>query len=232
MFRIMVVDDDAEVRGDLSLLLENAMYEVVTAEDFCDVPGTILKEQPDLVLLDMKLPGVGGIGICEAVRRVSQVPIIFVTGSQSSMDELNGMLKGGDDFVNKPYQPSILLARIAAVLKRTYGKGKDGEGRLTAGSAVLDLGAAALCVGTKKVELSKNEMKILHYLFTHKGRFVTRVELVDYLWDQEMFIDDNALSVNMTRIRKKADELGLKNWIETKRGLGYCLRVIDTEEGI
>jgi DNA-binding response OmpR family regulator len=228
MYRIMVVEDDEDIRSQLRLLLTNALYEVVTIEDFTKVPQEIERLHPDLVLLDMKLPGADGIGICEAVRRISQIPIIFVTGSQSPMDELNGILKGGDDFVNKPYQPSILLARIAAVLKRVYRnrEGNEEEVRLKAGNAVLDMGAAALCVGGNKAELSRNEVKLLYYLFQHKDQFVSRADLMDYLWDQAVFVDDNTLSVNVTRIRKKAEELGLTDWIEAKRGLGYRLRTI------
>jgi DNA-binding response OmpR family regulator len=224
----MVVEDDEDIRSQLRILLTNALYEVVTVEDFTQVPREIEGIHPDLVLLDMKLPGVDGIGICEAVRRVSQVPIIFVTGSQSPMDELNGILKGGDDFVNKPYQPSILLARIAAVLKRVYRNREDNgeEVRLKAGNAVLDMGAAALCVGANKAELSRNEVKLLYYLFQHKDQFVSRADLMDYLWDQAVFVDDNTLSVNVTRIRKKAEELGLTDWIEGKRGLGYRVRSV------
>jgi DNA-binding response OmpR family regulator len=226
MYRIMVVEDDEEIRSQLRILLTNALYEVVAVEDFTKVPQEIERIRPDLVLLDMKLPGADGIGICEAVRRISQVPIIFVTGSQSAMDELNGILKGGDDFVNKPYQPSILLARIAAVLKRVYRnrEGNEEEVRLKAGNAVLDMGAAALCVGESKAELSRNEVKLLYYLFQHKDQFVSRTDLMDYLWDQAVFVDDNTLSVNVTRIRKKAEELGLTDWIEGKRGLGYRVR--------
>jgi DNA-binding response OmpR family regulator len=228
MYRIMVVEDDEDIRSQLWILLTNALYEVVTVEDFTQVPREIEGMHPDLVLLDMKLPGADGIGICEAVRRISQVPIIFVTGSQSPMDELNGILKGGDDYVNKPYQPSILLARIAAVLKRVYRnrEGNEEEVRLKAGNVVLDMGAAALIVGANKAELSRNEVKLLYYLFQHKDQFVSRTDLMDYLWDQAVFVDDNTLSVNVTRIRKKAEELGLTDWIEGKRGLGYRVRTI------
>jgi DNA-binding response OmpR family regulator len=216
-----VVEDDEEARTQLALFLQNALYDVVCVEEFGDAVNQILQAKPDLILLDRNLPSVDGNEICAALRRVSRVPIIFVTGCDSSADELGGLLMGGDDYVIKPYHPSVLLARIAAVLKRSIPSGKDV--RLTFGSLTLDIANAAVEAHGSTQELSKKEMQMLRYLFLHPNRYVSREDLSDFLWDHAVYLDENTLSVNMTRIRKKLAVLGSDVLIETKRGVGYKL---------
>ena len=200
-------------------MLKNALYEVTTVEQFDRLAETVLELQPDLVLLDLNLPGVSGFDICAEIRRKSEVPIIFVTGRTDAMDELNGMLKGGDDYITKPFYPPILLAHIAAVLKRT--RKKEEMLRFIHKGVELDLAKGCIRHGEKQQELSKNEMKILHCLFLRKGEITPRMDLIEYLWDHEVYIDDNTLSVNITRIRSKLEQIGVKDFIETKRGIGY-----------
>lgn len=216
---ILIIEDEQGIRQELSQLLKNALYEVTAVEQFDRLAETVLELQPDLVLLDLNLPGVSGFDICAEIRRKSEVPIIFVTSRTDAMDELNGMLKGGDDYITKPFYPPILLAHIAAVLKRT--RKKEEMLRFIHKGVELDLAKGCIRHGEKQQELSKNEMKILHCLFLRKGEITPRMDLIEYLWDHEVYIDDNTLSVNITRIRSKLEQIGVKDFIETKRGIGY-----------
>jgi DNA-binding response OmpR family regulator len=219
MYHIMIVEDDENIRQELSLLLNNALYQVSAVTNFHEVAKQIMVASPDLVLLDMNLPGAVGVAICKELRSNSDVPIIFVTGNNSTIDELECLQQGGDDFIAKPFKPSVLLARIQTVLKRTAKIQEHFS--FCHREVTLDVAAATISANGQKIDLTKNEMKILHCLFTNTGSYVSRGDLTDYLWDNQVFIDDNALSVNMTRIRGKLSELGVEDFIETKRGLGY-----------
>ncbi len=216
---ILIIEDDAAIRQELKLLLENALYQVTTLNDFSHTVEDILQIRPDLILLDVNLPQESGFDICRKVREKSDVPIIFLTSRTDSMDELSGMLQGGDDYITKPFQPPLLLAHIAAVLKRI--KKTDAQEKMIYKDVELDVARGIVKYRDKQVDLSKNELKIMNYLFMHKGEIVPRVELVEYLWDQQVFIDDNALSVNVTRLRTKLAQIGVCDFIETKRGMGY-----------
>lgn len=225
MYKILVVEDDEEIRQELRVLLTNALYQVEATEQFESVEEQILGSGADLILLDVNLPVRNGLAVCRRIRESTDVPIIFVTARDSAADELNGMLMGGDDYVTKPYHAPVLLARIAAVLKRT-GKGNAGQekengARLACGGCVLDLAAGVVTGGAKRVELTRNELRICYYLFSHKGRIVSREELLDDLWDNQIFLDDNTLSVNMTRLRSRLKQLGADGLIQTRRGQGY-----------
>ncbi len=217
---ILIVEDDSAVRQELKQLLENALYAVTVLSEFEKPEEDILKTRPDLVLLDVNLPGRSGFDVCQKVRAVSDVPVIFVTGRADSMDELNGMLKGGDDYVTKPFNPPVLLAHIAAVLKRSRKTAAE-ETRFLYKDVELDMACGCVRYQGKQADLSKNELKILCYLFRHKGEIVPRIDLIEYLWDQRIFIDDNALSVNVARLRSRLEEIGIHDFIATKRGMGY-----------
>ena len=219
--KILIVEDDKTIREELQMTLMAAGYEARIMEDFSDPAGSALAVKPDLILLDVNLQKKSGLAICEEIRQYSQVPVIFVTATNTPIDELNGMLRGRDDYVSKPYQLPVLLARIGAVLRRTFGNGAGAPQKTEYKGIVLDIAAACVCKGSKKCDLTKNEMKILHCLFEHPGDFVSRTDIIDYLWDNEVFIDDNTLSVNVTRIRNKLKSIGAGDFIETKRGLGY-----------
>lgn len=218
---IFVVEDELVIRRELKILLENAMYQVTVLENFEDVAGQIQNSRPDLVLLDINLPKVSGFDICTQIREEMDVPIIFLTSRVDSMDELTGILKGGDDYITKPYQAPILLARIAAVLKRMKRIDDKKSTVFCHNGVQLDISKCCLSVQEKQVELTKNEMKILHLLFEHTGKFVARIDIVEYLWENQIFIDDNTLSVHMNRIREKMKSIGIYDFIQTKRGLGY-----------
>ncbi len=219
---ILIVEDDENIREELKSLLCNSGYMAEYVTDYINAATQILLSKPDLVLLDVNLPKISGLTICDQIRRESDMPIIFVTGNRTSMDELNCIMRGGDDYISKPYQFPILLARIASLLKRTLKSNKAEQNTTFICSGVeLDISTAIVTDGQKRVELTRNELKILFYLFKNKGKIISRTELVDFLWDNEVFIDDNALSVNITRIRNKLKELNKENLIQTKRGLGY-----------
>lgn len=218
--KIFIVEDEPEIRLELKALLENALYQTQTTESFESLVDQILEAEPDLVLLDWNLPGENGDWVLSKVRARSSVPVIFLTSRTDAMDELSGMLKGADDYITKPFQPPILLARIAAVLKRSR-KDTEDQLRMTYKGVNLDLSRGTVCFQEKETELSRNELKILYCLFVKKGEIVARPDLIEELWDQQVFIDDNTLSVNITRIRGKLKEIGVENFIETRRGMGY-----------
>ncbi len=218
---IIIVEDDATIRQELICLLENALYQVSVPEQITDSVSFILNEEPDLVLLDLNLPEKSGFDICSEIRVSSEVPIIFVTGRTGSMDELNGILRGGDDYITKPFHPPVLLARIAAVLKRTKREERNKEYIFSHKGVELNLARGCISFEGCEADLSKNELKLLHYLFLKKGEIAARGDIVEYLWDNQVFIDDNALSVNITRIRGKLEQIGVYDFIETKRGMGY-----------
>ncbi|MCI8319792.1 MAG: response regulator transcription factor [Dorea sp.] len=220
--KILIIEDERVIRQELKVLLENALYEVEMLEKFDAAAEEILKRIPDLVLLDLNLPQESGFDICAQVRAESDVPVIFLTSRTDSADELNGMLRGGDDYITKPFYPPVLLAHIAAVLKRV--KKPDREKSLLEYKGVkLHLAKGCAEYKGKSVELSKNEMKILHCLFLRQGEIVPRMEMIEELWDNQVYIDDNSLSVNMTRLRNKLKSIGVQGFIETKRGMGYCI---------
>lgn len=220
IYTIVIVEDDTTIRLELQVLLKNAGYEVYAVEDFEDVNGQIKKVQPHLVLMDVMLPGQTGLELCMQLRSFSQVPVLFVTNCNTTEDEMRCITMGGDDFVAKPYHVPILLGRIANVLRRTYGGEKESN-LITHKGVTLNIETGELSFMDRKVELTWSEFKIITCLFKKKGNFVSRVSLIEYLWENKLYIDDNTLSVNVNRIRKKLDEYGLTDFIETKRGVGY-----------
>ncbi|WP_082202951.1 MULTISPECIES: response regulator transcription factor [Clostridia] len=224
MYRILIVEDEKDIRLELKLMLENALYQAEAAEDFSDIPRLVDETAPDLILLDIQLPGTDGLKVCRDIRKKTDVPIIFVTSRSNSMDELNGMMMGGDDYITKPYQAPILLARIAAVLKRTgHNKAPENPCRFTWKGCELDMLQGTLTYEGRSEQLTRNELRICCNLFSRAGQIISREELIDDLWENQIFIDDNTLSVNITRIRGKLKEIGLENLIVTRRGQGYQL---------
>ena len=224
MYRILIVEDEKDIRLELKLMLENALYQAEAAEDFSDIPRLVDETAPDLILLDIQLPETDGLKVCRDIRKKTDVPIIFVTSRSNSMDELNGMMMGGDDYVTKPYQAPILLARIAAVLKRTgHNKAPENPCRFTWKGCELDMLQGTLTYEGRSEQLTRNELRICCNLFSRAGQIISREELIDDLWENQIFIDDNTLSVNITRIRGKMKEIGLENLIVTRRGQAYQL---------
>ena len=180
----------------------------------------ILAGNADLILLDITLPGIDGEYICKEVRKSSDIPIIMLTSRNNEMDELLSINYGADDYVTKPYNPRILIARIEALLKRAN---KNFSDVIFYNGLKLNISKSTFSYNDKEIDLSKNELKILHFLLKNKSRIVSRDELMDYLWDNNEFVDDNTLTVNINRLRKKLESVELKNFIETKRGQGYII---------
>ena len=222
MFKIIIVEDDKEIREELKILLENSGHKVKLIEDFDNVADKIIQENAHLVLLDINLPNKNGYEVCSKVRAVSKIPIIFVTSRNNSMDELKGIMLGGDDYIEKPYNVPILLARIQNILNRTY-QNEQKESKIEYKGVILDILKSTIKYQDKEIELTKTEVKTLYYLLKNKDIIVPRADIINYLWDNEVYADDNSLSVIITRIREKLKELEIENFIETKRGQGYKL---------
>lgn len=224
MRKIFIVEDDYRMREELKTFLERYGYRVDTTEKFQNIIEEIVQAKPDLVLVDINLPVFDGYYICRELRKISEVPIIVVTSRNSDMDELMSMNLGADDFITKPYNTEILLAHIEAILKRSSGNVEVRTSDLLAYEGLLlNLSNGTLSYQEASQELTKNEIKILAYLFKNKGKIVSRETLMEVLWESESFVDDNTLSVNMTRLRKKIEEISHKKVIETRRGLGYIV---------
>lgn len=219
--KILIIEDEEIIRNELASFLGGYGYEIEVIEDFEHILDEMPKRNPDLILLDINLPYYDGYYLCREIRKKSRVPIIIVTSRDNEMDELMSMNLGADDFVTKPYNTQILLARIESVLKRTYAH-QIGEEYMY-GDLKLDLGKGTVSYKNEGQTLTKNELKILYFLMKNKGKIVSREELMEHLWTSELFIDDNTLSVNITRLRKKIEGMGMKNPIETRRGLGYIM---------
>ncbi len=220
MARIYVIEDDEAVRGELATLLRRAGHEPVCAQRFDRLTADALDAAPDVVLLDLGLPGTDGQYVCRELRQSSNVPIMVVTSRATDLDELMSMSLGADDFVTKPYNGQILLARIDALLRRV--KGADQVGRVIEFRGLsLDLARSTASFEGSSVELTKNELRILSLLMRRKGEIVSREEIMVELWNSDAFIDDNTLTVNMNRLRKTLSTIGVNDYLVTHRGQGY-----------
>lgn len=221
MERIYVVEDEPKLRAELCEVLEKNGYLCTAAEQFSQVTEEIVTAAPDLVLLDLNLPVHDGFYICRRLREASDIPIIVVTSSANDMDELMSLNLGADDFITKPYNVHILLAHISAVLMRFSGSRNSLS--ITHNGLTLDIGKSRATCGEQSVELTKNELGILKLLMNHKGTIVSRVELIRELWEMEEFVEDSTLTVNINRLRKKLADIGLADYLVTKRGQGYLV---------
>lgn len=220
MYKIIIVEDDINIREELCSFLQKYGYEVTAPTDFQNIIDIIQKESANLIILDINLPAFDGYYICRELRKTSEVPIIIVTSRDSELDELMSMNIGADDFITKPYNTQILLARINSILKRSYGNFQE---VLTHNGISLNLSNASLSFENNTIELTKNELKILAFLLKNKGNILSRDSLMEYLWSSDYFVDDSTLTVNITRLRKKLEDIGIENLIQTKRGLGYII---------
>ena len=220
-YKILIIEDDPVIQGELETLLRGNGYTAVSVKDFSKVKDIFRAKEPHLVLLDIKLPNESGFSICSQIRSNSNIPIIFVTSCNTDMDELNSIMLGGDAFITKPYHTAILLAKIASLLKRAYPVQESEQ--MTCGGVVLRLESSSLDYNGQSVELTKNELKILYYLFKNAGKICARGDLVEFLWDNQLYVDDNALSVNINRIREKLAGIGLTDFIKTKHRQGYTI---------
>lgn len=219
MKKILIIEDDINLREELQILLKQNGYDSNILEDFSNPIETILKGDFDLILLDIQMNGINGEFLLKELRKSSQIPVIMVTSRNTEMDEVICMGNGADDYITKPYHPQILLLRIEAVLKRLQQPKKI----LSYRGRNLNLTKSTITYNTIEVLLSKNEFQIFLYLLEHVGEIVTREEMMDFLWDTDVYVDDNTLTVNMNRLRKKLEDVELYDVIETRRGQGYIL---------
>ena len=220
MDRILIVEDEVKIREELKTFLENNGYEILTINNFENTLDQIKKLEIDLILMDINIPGINGMHLCREIRKTSKIPTIIVTSRDTEMDELLCMNYGADDFITKPYNMQILLAHIEAVLKRSK---PEISHILEYKGMKINLSKGTIDYDNQTVILTKNEIQIFSYLLERRGTVVTRDELMNYLWNTEAFIDDNTLTVNMARLRKKLEDLGFKDVIETRRGWGYII---------
>lgn len=222
MYRILIVEDDRSIADALKRHIESWGYEVACVQDFQNVIGEFTDFSPQLVLLDIMLPFYNGFHWCSQLRKISRVPVVFLSSASDNMNQIMAMNMGGDDFITKPFDIHLLTAKIQAILRRTY----DFSGQLSLmehRGAFLNLSDGSLTYHDEKTELTKNELKILQCLMEKKGTVVSRESLMERLWATDSFVDENTLTVNVNRLRKKLDTMGLTDFIRTKKGMGYII---------
>ena len=222
MYRIFIIEDDEIIANLLKKNLYSWGYDVSCAQDFSNIIQEFARLDPQLVLLDLKLPFYNGFHWCEEIRRISQVPIIFISSAADNMNMVMAMSRGADDFIAKPFDMDVLTAKIQAILRRTYSFGTPGN-VLEYKGALLNPPRCTLTWNGHDIALTKNELRILEILLEHAGQTVSRDALMTRLWENDSFVDDNTLTVNITRLRRKLECEGLKDFIITKKGLGYMV---------
>lgn len=228
MHKILLVEDDATINQLVKKNLEEWGCEVTDVMDFTQVLQEFIRTQPHLVLLDLTLPFFNGYFWCQEIRKISQAPIIFLSSHDQAMDIVMAINMGADDYVTKPFEMSILLAKVQGILRRSYEFGKEIDASIVEYQGiVLDLKKAQLHFQGQDVDLTRNEFQILQVLLNQGARVVSRESLMHSLWQSDLFIDDNTLTVNVTRLRKKLADIGLGHLIVTKKGLGYCLGEVE-----
>lgn len=219
MKKIMIVEDEDAICNDLSELLENNNYKAIILKDFKNALNEILSSSPNLILLDINIPYINGEILLQDLRKSSNIPVIMVTSNNSETDEALSISYGADDYITKPYNPNILLLRIGAVLKRVNNESNI----LTYKDLSINIGKGIIKRDDMEIILTKNEMIIFSYLLNHQNKIVTRDELMTDLWNNEEFINDNALTVNISRLRAKLKNIGYEDAIDTRKGMGYIL---------
>lgn len=223
MYKILIVEDDEVIAKTLKVHLEKWGYEAVCVHDFNHVMECFVKEQPSIVLMDIGLPFFNGYHWCTQIRNISQVPVIFLSSMSDNMNIVMAMNMGGDDFITKPYDLNVVTAKIRAVLRRTYSYSEHPGNLCEYRGGILNVNDQTFTYEGKKAELTKNEFRILQILMENTGKVVSRDKIMEKLWEDESFIDDNTLTVNVTRLRKKLEETGIQDYIKTKKGAGYLI---------
>ena len=222
MYRILIVEDDMTIAKVLAAHLEKWGYETRCAENFKNIMNDFLDFEPQLLMLDIGLPFFNGFHWCQEIRKVSQVPIMFLSSLDDNMNIVMAMNMDGDEFIEKPFDLNVVTAKVQALLRRTYAF-QGSSNLLEHDGIMLNLGDATVLYQDQKVELTKNEFRILQILFERAGKIVSRDEIIERLWDSDEFIDDNTLTVNVARLRKKLESVGRKDMIRTKKGIGYMV---------
>ena len=222
MYRIYIIEDDSIIAGKIKERMTNWGFEARCASDFRNIMGEFAEYDPHMVLLDISLPFFNGYHWCEEIRRVSKVPVIFLSSAADNMNIIMAMSMGGDDFIAKPFDMNVLVAKVQAVLRRTYDFGGQTQ-VIEHRGALLNMSDAGLVYNGEPVELTRNDYKILLTLMENRGSIVSRETLMEKLWETDCFVDENTLTVNIARLRKKLDSAGLTGFITTKKGIGYIV---------
>ena len=223
MFKIMVVEDDEGLKEQICTRIDQWGYEAIPNKDFEDIIGEFNACSPHLLLLDINLPVKSGFNICEEIRKLSEIPIIFISSRNSNMDIITGINLGGDDYIQKPFSLDVLIAKIEGLLRRSYKFTDNSSTLMTHKGVILDLSKSCIIYKDSTVSLTSNEMKIVYELMKNKGQVISRDKLMEKLWNVSWFVDDSTLTVNINRIRGKLKGVGLEDFIETKRGQGYLI---------
>lgn len=222
MYKLLIVEDDAVIAKSIQTYMESWGYQPICITDFEHVTKTFVEKQPHLVLMDISLPFYNGFHWCDEIRKISKVPVIFISSASDNMNIVMAMNMGGDDFIAKPFDLPVLQAKVQAMLRRTYDFA--GESNLIEHRGMIfNSSDGMITYEGKRIELTKNEMRILQELLENKGKIVTRDRLMERLWESDSFIDDNTLTVNIARLRKKLEETGIKDMIKTRKGIGYVV---------
>ena len=222
MYRLFIVEDDEGIAGEVAALAESWDFEVSVCRDLRSVTAEFARVNPHVVLLDIALPFFNGYHWCSEIRKLSQVPIMFISSASDNMSIVMAMDMGGDDFIAKPFDANVLMAKLRSLLRRSYDFAPSAP-VLEHRGAFLNTGDSTLLYGRERLELTRNEYRILHCLMENRGRTVSRETLMERLWETDCFVDDNTLSVNVNRLRKKLEGIGLRDFITTRVGMGYML---------
>lgn len=223
MYKIFIIEDDKTLCDNIKERIAKWDFEGIAMENFESIIKEFTKHNPSLVIMDINLPHFDGFYWCRKIREISEIPIIFLSSRDSNMDTIMAINMGGDDYVTKPFSMDILLAKIQALLRRTYSYGQ-GEGQLIeCGGAILNINDGTLTYDDKNIGLTRNEFKILQLLMRNRGKIVSRVRIMRALWESEYFISENTLTVNVNRLRKRLEDVGLKDFIVTKKAQGYVI---------
>ena len=223
MSKIMIVEDEAVIRNIISDELKKWQFEAFGTTDFHDVFADFQEQQPQLILLDINLPVFDGYYWCQKIREISKVPIIFISSRSTNMDMIMAMNMGADDFVTKPFELDVLVAKINALLRRSYNYVEGTQETVAHNGLVLNIDNSSVEIQGELVDLSKNEYRLLYILMKNHGKILSREKLLRALWDDERFVDDNTLTVNINRLRRKIEQAGVRDYIETKVGQGYMI---------
>ncbi|MGM0219699.1 two-component system response regulator SapR [Enterococcus sp. AZ126] len=223
MAKIMIIEDEATIRELISEELQKWQFDTFGTTDFNNVLEDFQREEPQLVLLDINLPVFDGYYWCQKIREISKIPIIFISSRNTNMDMIMAMNMGADDFVTKPFQIDVLIAKINALLRRSYNYSEVGSEIMSHNGITLNVDNGSMEIDGAVIDLSKNEYRLLYILIKKHGKILTREKLLRALWEDERFVDDNTLTVNINRLRKKIEQAGLEGYIETKVGQGYIV---------
>lgn len=223
MYKIMIVEDDNTLCANMAEALSKWGFEVCAVEDFSNITAEFTHKKPNLIIMDVNLPYFDGFYWCTGIRQVSKVPILFLSSRDTNMDVIMAVNSGADDYITKPFSMDILIAKINALLRRTYAYGEEASEVLECGGVLLNLTDNKLLYNSQEMELTRNEFKILLLLMKNRGKAISREKIMRALWDDDNFINDNTLTVNINRLRIKLKDIGLEEFIVTKKGFGYIV---------